>query len=111
VKNLVYILFLISILFQPFITKGQERPLSSIQDVKAPVVIKAAPGTYQFIVSPADSEFIFTNDILVQIESLRKENKEVMHVVNERISVRILSRAEINRPGFKPVEEIIYKTQ
>jgi hypothetical protein len=70
---------------------------------------KANPGTYQFIVSIPDSEFIFTNDILIQIEHLRKDKEEVIVPVNSFVKVRILSREEILSGDFKPVNEIVYR--
>ncbi len=82
-----------------------------VHEEKIQVEKRASLGTYQFVVSLADSQFVFTNDILVQIERLRKEKQEVMFSVNSSVKVRILSKSEIMKPGFKPVDEIIYKEQ
>jgi hypothetical protein len=109
VKNLYNTIFWGFIFFLPVVLYGQEGARSLNQEDKISFEKKAAPGTYQFIVSAPGSQFIFTDDILVQIEKLRKENEEVLFVASSTVTVRILSRADITRAGFKPLEEIIYK--
>jgi hypothetical protein len=106
-RNIIFSFFFLF----PVILYAQQPAVQTNQEEKIQFVKKANPGTYQFIVSEPDSQFIFTNDILVQIENRRKEKEEVIFPVNAFVKVRVLSRSEIMDDGFKPVEEIIYTEQ
>jgi len=70
---------------------------------------EAQPGTYQFIVSPNDTQFVFTRDVLTRFEKLRSENQEIYYRLNDSVEVRIIPRSEIRKPDFVPVREIIYR--
>jgi len=106
-KKIVFCLVFLA----PTVLFGQGAGANAQQDEKIQDEKKAAPGTYQFIVSLPDTQFIFTNDILIQIEGLRKEKEEVIYSINSTVKVRILSTSEIMKPGFKPLTEIVYKEQ
>ena len=59
--------------------------------------VKAKKGTYQFIVSDDDSTSVFTDDILVVIESMRDPQKTVYYQVSSTVKVKILSLVLIHR--------------
>ncbi|HNS12702.1 MAG TPA: hypothetical protein PKM97_08830 [Bacteroidia bacterium] len=69
---------------------------------------KAAPGTYQFIVTPSEAGDPFTNDYLVMIENYRDQNEERVLALTQLTKVRIPSRADIEKPDYKPLTEIVY---
>jgi hypothetical protein len=110
-KNLFKRLLLSFFILMPAILFAQNDAASTVPDEKIHFEKKASPGTYQFLVSVPDSQFVFTNDILIQIENLRKEKDEVIVIINSFVKVRILSRSEITSGNFKPVEEIMYVEQ
>lgn len=70
---------------------------------------KAERGTYQFIAEPEDSASVFTDDILVVIESLRDEKKIVYFDASPTVKVKILPRSDINQNGYKPLQEWLVK--
>jgi|SRR6185436_20339275 len=70
---------------------------------------KAEPGTYQFIVSAQDSDFIFTDDLLVEIENRRMQDHEVTWNLTATITIQIASKNEIHQPGFHPKNEMIIR--
>jgi hypothetical protein len=74
---------------------------------KAVIPVKAQPGTYQFLVSGDNNGQAYTNDVLVAIEKLRDDTKEVRFPLDEQTTVRILPRTVINKPGFVPVPEVV----
>ncbi len=110
-RNLLRNSIFFLILLLPVLVQAQKDGVNTNHEEKIQVEKKASLGTYQFVVSAADSQFVFTNDILVQIEKLRKEKEEVLFSVTTSVMVRILSKSEIMEPGFKPVDEIVYKEQ
>lgn len=70
---------------------------------------KAAKGTYQFIVTNTRSQVAFSEEILYEIERNRQEKEVKILQLGSQAKVKILSREEINAPGFIPIkEEIIY---
>lgn len=69
---------------------------------------KAAPGTYQFIVTPSEAGDPFTNDYLLMIESYRDQNEDKVLELTQQTKVRIPSRSAIAKADFKPLAEIVY---
>lgn len=67
---------------------------------------KADQGTYQLIIQSGGENELFTSDVLVLAEQLRKENERVLYELSPKVKLIILSRAEIRRPGFTPVPEL-----
>lgn len=64
-------------------------------------------GTFQFIISEnADHLEVFTDNILTLIEENRLENDENIVVLSPYTRVRILSRNQINKPGFQPLTKL-----
>lgn len=78
---------------------------SAQQERMHPSPKKAAKGTYQFIYTENDSTSIFTDDLLVIIESLRDKEKVIYYDASPTVKVKILPLVEINRNGFRPVRE------
>ena len=75
------------------------------QERIAPKPKKAEKGTYQFIADANDTTSVFTEDILVVIESLRDRNKVVYYDASPTVKVMILPQVDIDRPGFHPLPE------
>lgn len=89
---------------QPASTLNQEIT-SSMQSPKA------AKGTYQFIASLRDSNVVFTDDILIIIESLRAKNNIVYYEAAPGIKIKILPLSMIYGKDFRPLEEWIYSKE
>ncbi len=78
---------------------------ATTQERATPKPKKAEKGTYQFLAEANDTTSVFTDDILVVIESLRDQNKVVYYDASPYVRVKILPQVEINRPGFRPLKE------
>lgn len=99
-----HILFVFSlIVIAHFSISGQ----NNIPSKSSP--LKAAKGTYQFIVNNSKAQVAFSEEILIEVEKNRDE-KEVKYLqLGSQAKVKILSRSEINSQGFVPIkDEIIY---
>jgi hypothetical protein len=62
--------------------------------------VKAAPGTYQFIVDPQGLDEAFPSDILVIAELLRQDDETTYHKLSSHVTLKIISRQEIAARNF-----------
>lgn len=80
---------------------------ANTETISNPKPKKAARGTYQFIAAENDTTSVFTDDILIIIESLRDKNKIVYYDASPTVQVKILPGAMITARDFHPVKEWI----
>ena len=104
-RSLILILIFLAI---GYLCDAQNAGVNNSQEtISTPHRKKAAKGTYQFIASKNDSVRVFTDDILIVIESLRDKNKVVYYDASPTVKVKILPESEISRSDFHPVKEWI----
>jgi|ERR1043165_2481891 hypothetical protein len=70
-------------------------------DATGPEIIEPFDGTYCFVFTKGVKQ-AFTDEIKTVIDANRKENEEVILVLSEYCKLQILSRKQINSPGFIP---------
>lgn len=71
-------------------------------------VVKAAPGTFQFIQTGKDQDAItsdYYEQLLVLIEQQRDDNNIVYYPISANTTIMILPRTTIENPAFQPVPE------
>ncbi|MFM9028515.1 MAG: hypothetical protein ACKOQ6_11040 [Bacteroidota bacterium] len=56
---------------------------------------KARPGTYLFIVEPGGEQEVFTDDVLIIAEQLRREHETIRYQLSAFVTIEILSRDEV----------------
>lgn len=71
----------------------------------------AAPGTYQFIVTPEGAKEAFLKDILVTAEQLRRPHETVYYRISKNVTLLVLSQEEICRKDFKPLTEFVIRKE
>lgn len=71
----------------------------------APSAKKADVGTFQLIQTTKIREAIH-EELLITIESKREEDRVVYFDLSPNTRVMVLSRREISRPDFKPLENL-----
>ncbi len=69
---------------------------------------KAAPGTYQFIITNHDTISAFTNDVLAVVESMRDSSQLKFLTLSPTVKIKIFPYHAINNPGWHAPQEIIY---
>lgn len=70
-----------------------------------PVVLPAAPGTYQILAKDAQSHEVFPVDILVEIEKNRHQTETVFLKAGQSSLIRILPFSQITARNFVPLPE------
>ena len=66
-------------------------------------------GTFQFIVKDSKIKWDFTIENLIGTEEKRKKNESVAIKIYENTVLYLPSKNEINSPGFKKLEPVIYE--
>ena len=97
----IYTLFLFSVVCCFAQTSGHET-------ISGRRPIKAAPGSYQFIITEHDTISAFTNDVLVVVESMRDSSQLKFLTLSPTVKIKIFPFNVINSPGWHAPQEIIY---
>lgn len=61
-------------------------------------------GTYEVFNSNQKTTYLLSNQNLLDIESKREDDEEVIFQLNSYVRIRILPRSVINTPGFIPLK-------
>jgi len=81
------------------------------QDVIAPDPRVAAPGTYQFIVTPEGAREAFLKDLLVTAEQLRRQHETVYYRISANVTLKVVSLDEICNKDFQPLPEFVIRKE
>ena len=76
--------------------KAEKVTLSNVQ--------QKVVGTFEIIQFNNKRTYVLSNQVLLDIENRRDDNKEVLYQPNSNIKIRILPRSVINAPGFVPIK-------
>jgi hypothetical protein len=71
----------------------------------------AAPGTYQFIVTPKGAREAILKDFLVTAEVLRRQHETVYYRISGDVTMMVVSQDELCRPDFRPLPEYVMRKE
>lgn len=81
---------------------AQEQTLIGTKEEKT--LAQRMAGTFEIIKSTDKRIYLLNNQVLLEIEKKRNDNKEVFYELNGDVKIRILPRSVINAPGFVPIK-------
>lgn len=100
-----YFIVVLLILFAlPVVATAQSNSNTTQSDV-----VKAKVGTYQFQITETKTQPVFSDEILIEVESKRQQSETVYITISPGVVVMIPSRDAIESPAFVPLEEVVYQ--